>query len=53
MGPLLPEDVRDITCPKPPFDEVIESIKSQNNEKGRKRTAQKKLNITTYLVGKK
>ena len=42
-GPLLPENVRDITRPKP-SDEIIASIKLENREELKKRAAVKKLN---------
>ena len=45
-GPLLPWNVRDITCPKP-SDEVIASIKSENREKLKKWAVLKKLNNRT------
>jgi hypothetical protein len=40
-GPLLPEEARAITCPKP-SDEVIESIKERTKMKGKERLAEKK-----------
>ena len=40
-GPLLPEEARAITCPKP-SDEVIESIKERTRMKGKERLAEKK-----------
>lgn len=40
-GPLLPEEARVITCPKP-SDEVIESIKERTRAKGKERVAEKK-----------
>jgi hypothetical protein len=51
-APLIPEDVRHITCPKP-SDEVIASIKSDNREKSKKRAALKKHNNQTGLASKK
>ncbi len=41
-GPLIPEEFRADTCPKP-SDEIIESIKKRNREKSKLRTMQKKL----------
>ena len=41
-APLLPEEFRADTCPKP-SDEVINSIKERNKEKSKLRTKQKKL----------
>ena len=41
-GPLIPEQYRADTCPKP-SDEVINSIKERNREKSKIRTKQKKL----------
>ena len=41
-GPLLPEDARNVTCPKPTND-VIKSIKDRNIEKGKIKAKQKKL----------
>ena len=41
-APLLPQEFRDITCPKP-SDEVINSIKERNRETSKIRTKQKKL----------
>ena len=41
-GPLIPEQYRADTCPKP-SDEVINSIKERNREKSKVRTKQKKL----------
>jgi hypothetical protein len=39
-GPLLPEEFRGITCPKP-SDEIIASIKERNKEKTCKRNEEK------------
>ena len=41
-APLIPEEFRAVTCPKP-SDEVINSIKERNREKSKNRTKQKKL----------
>ena len=49
-GPLLPEEARALTCPKPP-DSVINSIKVQNREKSKKRTDRKKLQNGTEKSG--
>ena len=45
-APLLPEEFREATCPKP-SDEVINSIKERNREKSKLRTKQKKLQNAT------
>eukprot|EP00957_Ditylum_brightwellii_P178691 13610829-Ditylum_brightwellii.AAC.1 len=41
-GPLIPEEYRTDTCPKP-LNEVINSIKESNREKSKMLTKQKKL----------
>ena len=41
-APLIPEEFRADTCPKP-SDDVINSIKERNREKSKIRTKQKKL----------
>ena len=49
-GPLLLEEARAKTCPKPP-DSVINSIKVQNREKSKKWTDRKKLQNGTEKSG--
>ena len=49
--PLLPEEFRDSTCPRP-SDEVINSIKERNREKSKLRTKQKKLQTAKEISDK-
>ena len=44
-GPLLPEEARKVTCPKP-SQEVIDSIKERNREKTRQKKNIKKQHKT-------
>ena len=50
-GPLIPEEYRADTCPKP-SDEVINSIKERNREKSKLRTKQKKQKNANELTDK-
>ena len=49
--PLLPEEFRDIMCPRP-SDEVINLIKERNREKRRTSTKQKKLKTAKEISDK-